>query len=273
MLELPLQTWFFLRWHMQPNSAKQSHSAQGNYQPSVPISLYKELASELQLAQNKVISLQGQNEQLLKQNQTLIREFTKEFEAIANSSQQLLQLLKTLSPEIQAQAQAVMQQEYRQPTEVTPPPPTSELPQAPESVSRSKPVNYLQEIAPRMQDASPKPSANNLETEQVEPRVRRSPEATTTKPKQVNSPSPQLPKKQAPAKSATPSNQSLIQAPTSPKVKTHEGEAANLPVDSKSTADEEAGMNNWWLALTIILIVITSFGAGYFLMRPFINSK
>jgi hypothetical protein len=169
MLELPLQTWFFLRWHMQPNSAKQSQSAQGNYQPSVPISLYKELASELQLAQNKVISLQGQNEQLLKQNQTLIREFTKEFEAIANSSQQLLQLLKTLSPEIQAQAQAVMQQEYRQPAEVKPtevtPPPISELPQPTEPVSRSKPVNYLQEIAPRMQDARPKPSANGLEPE------------------------------------------------------------------------------------------------------------
>jgi hypothetical protein len=260
---------------MQPNSAKQSQSAQGNYQPSVPISLYKELASELQLAQNKVISLQGQNEQLLKQNQTLIREFTKEFEAIANSSQQLLQLLKTLSPEIQAQA--VMQQEYRQPAEVKPtevtPPPTSELPQTPEPISRSKPVNYLQEISPRLQDTKPKPSANGLEPEQKEPRIRRSPEATNTKPKQVNSPLPQLPKKQTPAKSATPSNQSSIQAPTSAKIKTHEGEAANLPVDLESTADEEAGMNNWWLALTIILIVITSFGAGYFLMRPFINSK
>jgi hypothetical protein len=63
------------------------------------------------------------------------------------------------------------------------------------------------------------------------------------------------------------------QVPTSAKVKTYEGEAADLPVDLESTADEEAGMNNWWLALTIILIVITSFGAGYFLMRPFLNSK
>ncbi len=261
---------------MQPNSAKQSQSAQGNYQPSVPISLYKELASELQSAQNKVTSLQVQNEQLLKQNQTLIREFTKEFEAIANSSQQLLQLLKTLSPEIQAQAQAVMQQEYkeyRQP-EIVPPP--SELPKITETISsNSKPVNYLQEIAPRVQETKTKPNVKGLEPEQGEPRVRRSPEATA-KPKSVNTTSPQLPQRQAavksttPSQSATPSNPPSIQAPT-PKVKTHEGEASTLP-DLESDV-EEAGMNNWWLALTIILIVITSFGAGYFLMRPFINSK
>jgi hypothetical protein len=270
---------------MHTNSAKQSQSAQGNYQPSVPISLYKELASELQSAQNKVTSLQVQNEQLLKQNQTLIREFTKEFEAIANSSQQLLQLLKSLSPEIQAQAQAVMQQEYKEyrPPEITPPPqeyrqpePSPELPSEPpkvtETVSKSKPVNYLQEVAPRFQEPKSKPSANSLEPEQGEPRdrqVRRSPEAAA-KPKQGNAPSQQLPKKQAAPKNTTPSQTAAPLAST--KVKTSEGEASTLPADLESSA-EEAGMNNWWLALTIILIVITSFGAGYFLMRPFINSK
>ena len=262
---------------MQTNSAKQSQSPQGNYQPSVPISLYKELAAELQSAQGKVTSLQVQNEQLLKQNQTLIREFTKEFEAIANSSQQLLQLLKSLGPEIQAQAEVVMQQdnrrEYRQ-SEIAPPPSElpSESPKVTETVSKSKPVNYLQEIAPRVQDNKPKPSANGLEPEhgeQREQRVRRSPEAAA-KPKQGNVPLPQLPKKQVAVKNAAPPQS--IQAPASPKVKTNEGEASTLPADLESTA-EEAGTNNWWLALTIILIVITSFGAGYFLMRPFINSK
>ncbi|NJO99208.1 MAG: hypothetical protein HC764_27100 [Pleurocapsa sp. CRU_1_2] len=228
-------------------------------------------------------SLQVQNEQLLKQNQTLIREFTKEFEAIANSSQQLLQLLKSLGPEIQAQAEVVMQQdnrrEYRQ-SEIAPPPSEllSESPKVTETVSKSKPVNYLQEIAPRVQDNKPKPSANGLEPEhgeQREQRVRRSPEATA-KPKQGNAPLPQLPKKQVAVKNTTPPQTSAastpqsIQAPASPKVKTHAGEASTLPADLDSTA-EEAGMNNWWLALTIILIVITSFGAGYFLMRPFIT--
>jgi hypothetical protein len=269
---------------MHTNSAKQSQSAQGNYQPSVPISLYKELASELQSAQNKVTSLQVQNEQLLKQNQTLIREFTKEFEAIANSSQQLLQLLKSLSPEIQAQAQAVTQQEYR---EYRPPEiaqeygqpettPSPELPPASpkvtETVSKSKPVNYLQEVAPRFQETKPKSSANGLQPEQGEPidrQMRRSPEAAA-KPKQGNAPSPQLPKKQAAPKNTTLSQTAAPLA--SPKVKTSEGEASTLPADLESSA-EEAGMNNWWLALTIILIVITSFGAGYFLMRPFINSN
>jgi hypothetical protein len=273
---------------MQTNSAKQSQSPQGNYQPSVPISLYKELAAELQSAQGKVTSLQVQNEQLLKQNQTLIREFTKEFEAIANSSQQLLQLLKNLGPEIQAQAEVVKQQEdnrreYRQPVAPSPSEPLSELPseltKVTETGSKSKPVNYLQEIAPRVQDTKPKPSANGLEKqgEQREQRVRRSPEAAA-KPKPGNAPLPQLPKKQVAVKNAAPSQTSAavtpqsIQVPALPKVKTNEGEASTLPADLESTA-EEAGMNNWWLALTIILIVITSFGAGYFLMRPFINSK
>jgi myosin heavy subunit len=271
---------------MQPNSVKQSQSAQGNYQPSVPISLYKELASELQSAQNKVTSLQVQNEQLLKQNQTLIREFTKEFEAIANSSQQLLQLLKTLSPEIQAQAQAVMQQEhkeykeYKQPEIAPPPPPSetiSELPKVTETVSKSKPVNYLQEVSPRVQDPKAQSNANSLESVQGEQRVRRSSEAGA-KPKQVNSSSPQLPQRQAVVKSvmpsltSAPSASSSTKAPTQ-KVKTYEGEASTIPDDDLESTAEEAGMNNWWLALTIMLIVITSFGAGYFLMRPFINSK
>ncbi len=269
----------FLRWHMQPNSAKQSQSAQGNYQPSVPISLYKELAAELQSAQNKVTSLQVQNEQLLKQNQTLIREFTKEFEAIANSSQQLLQLLKNLGPEIQAQAQVVMQQEYQdysQP-EIPPSELISDLPNITETASPSKPVNYLQEIAPRVQDSKPRPNVSGIESLPGEQRVRRSPEPGA-KPKQVNATSPQLPKKQVTAKSSTPSQTAIPfasqspQAITTPKAKIHEGVASTLPDDLESDV-EEAGMNNWWLALTIALIVITSFGAGYFLMRPFINSK
>lgn len=293
MLELPLQSVIFLRRPMQTNSAAQSQSPQNNYQPSVPISLYKELAAELQSAQHKVTSLQLQNEHLLKTNQTLIQEFTKEFEAIALSSQQLLQLLRTLSVDTQEQRSPqpeipqpeIKPLEEHKPQDFTPPP----VNRLAEPVARSKPVNYLQLSTPNVQVNRPQESkpqvnkprpatsgnGNSAKVEHVN--LPKKSQESVMKPKQANVSSPQM-QKQAGTKPVVDAKTAAKTAASSPaisspvsKLKTHQEEPSS-PLDLESTSDE-GSINGWWLALTICLIVVTSFGAGYFLMRPLVKSK
>lgn len=75
-----------------------STSAQ-NYCPSVPISVYRELAAELQAAQAMLDSLNGQNQQLIQQNQKL----RQEVEKVLQSSQHLQQVMDSLTPVTSAQ--------------------------------------------------------------------------------------------------------------------------------------------------------------------------
>ena len=65
-----------------------------NYCPSVPISVYRELAAELQAAQAMLDSLNGQNQQLVKQNQKL----RQEVEKVLQSTQHLQQVVDSLTP-------------------------------------------------------------------------------------------------------------------------------------------------------------------------------
>src|ERR671932_193136 len=59
------------------------------YSPSVPISVYRELAAELQTAQAMLDSLKAQNQQLVKQNQQL----RQEVEKVVQSAQHLQQIV------------------------------------------------------------------------------------------------------------------------------------------------------------------------------------
>jgi cobalamin biosynthesis Mg chelatase CobN len=288
---------------MQNNSATQSQSSQNNYQPSVPISLYKELAAELQSAQTKVTSLQLQNEHLLKTNQTLIREFTKEFEAISNSSQQLLQFLRTLSAD--TQEQPLLKSEIQQ-QEIAPEPKLQDFPASAsavqtsvhkliEPVAKPQSVNYSQVSAHPIQDNQrpenkpqeskrpenkPRPTNNNNNNNASKGNVAKVEHVDLPKRAQepVGRPKHNVPstlsKKQAvnkvvaDAKTATVSP--VLSSPAS-KLKTHQ-EESSTSANLESTADE-GSINGWWLALTICLIVVTSFGAGYFLMRPLVKAK
>lgn len=63
------------------------------YSPSVPISVYRELAAELQAAQTTVDSLKSQNQQLVKQNQQL----QQQVEKVVHSAQHLQQIVSSFS--------------------------------------------------------------------------------------------------------------------------------------------------------------------------------
>ncbi|MGB7442924.1 MAG: hypothetical protein WA919_17815 [Coleofasciculaceae cyanobacterium] len=62
--------------------------------PSVPISVYRELAAELQTAQAMLESLNNQNKQLVKQNKQL----RQEVEKVVQSAQHLQQVITSLEP-------------------------------------------------------------------------------------------------------------------------------------------------------------------------------
>lgn len=65
-------------------------SEQG-YSPSVPISLYREVAAELQEAQARLESLKAHNQQLIQQNQQLQREIN----TVVNAAHQLQQAVNS----------------------------------------------------------------------------------------------------------------------------------------------------------------------------------
>jgi hypothetical protein len=57
-----------------------------------------------------------------------------------------------------------------------------------------------------------------------------------------------------------------------PKLEIRE-EISSRPLRTESIEDssESGGLSGWMLTLTIVAIILTSFGAGYLLMRPFVK--
>ncbi len=78
-------------------------------------------------------------------------------------------------------------------------------------------------------------------------------------------------RQQAPARQKTGSQSEMIpQAQVLPKLFTEQsGERLDLALDSKG--DKEIG--GIWLALSIILIIVTAFGAGFLIMKPLLNDR
>jgi hypothetical protein len=82
------------------------------YSPAVPISVYRELAAELQTAQAMVDSLKAQNQQLVRQNQQLRQEVEKVVQS-AQHLQQIVASFGTGSPVEMPHSRPVIQPEPR----------------------------------------------------------------------------------------------------------------------------------------------------------------
>ena len=78
--------------NLSPSNHQQDNPAP-NYRPSVPISLYRELAAELEVTQGKLIAIQSENQTLRQQNQ----ELRQEIERIANQGQKLQELVASVA--------------------------------------------------------------------------------------------------------------------------------------------------------------------------------
>jgi cobalamin biosynthesis Mg chelatase CobN len=240
--------WFTSQPSMQANPVSKSQSSQTSYQASVPISLYRELAAELQRTQAKLSTAQFQNEQINKHNQLLI----KEFEAITQSAQRIQMMMAqstssaTKLSDVVAnirstsQAQAIAQSKVQAQAVA-------------QTVARSMAQPQTSPQAPSPAQPIAEMAMSNGNVSSKEPIVASMPmyEIDAFTPPEPMFTSNLKPKKQ-------------------PKTSTHQEIATGY--DRQDSASS-GNMSGWWLALTIILIVGTSFGAGYFLMRPFINNS
>ncbi|AVH70564.1 hypothetical protein [Nostoc sp. 'Lobaria pulmonaria (5183) cyanobiont'] len=176
------------------------------YPPSVPLSVYRELSTELQAVQARLNALTIQNQQLAQENQLLRQEITKVVESFSRL-QNFVDSHATPSYHQANQASDDVKSAAKQPVTQARPP---------QQVSRSRP-SVVPKTPPeksRRQDFSTPVMEMNFPIS----------EPVFIEEQQVN-----------------------YYSTTEPDVK---------------------GINGWWLIITILLIMLTAFSAGYFIVRP-----
>ncbi|WP_346293882.1 hypothetical protein [Sphaerothrix gracilis] len=195
------------------SSARLEPAHAAGHTPSVPISVYRELATELQATKAMIDTLRTRNEQLVRQNQQL-------------------------QQEVQHFVQATLQ--LGQFAGVSP------------QTSSSMP-----EMAPNA--PLPAPGSPPLE-----------PQGTVAKSSEMPQKAPQkAPKERPPAKPLSSALQPLKQAALE-KLYTEQPSRPAAPGNLESSPRELSGL---WLAVSIIFIVTTAFGAGFLIMKPLLNQR
>lgn len=239
-------------------------SSQAGYQASVPVTVYRELAAELQSTQAKLSFFQLQNDQLTKQNQMLLQEF----EAIAQSTDRVQAILAQSNlpdsklTEVLAGIRASSQvnpapsrnnpQPQGRPPVAKPRPEVKPTPQAsPRKVAVQKTTNAIQEALSRARQIATDSTPQNDNESMVSEALYYDSSFAAF---------------EAPAPASTRKTKAL------PKLEIRE-EISSSPLrnESMEEATESTGLSGWVLTVTIVAIVLTSFGAGYLLMRPFVK--
>jgi hypothetical protein len=184
------------------NPVKRSTTA--THPPSVPLYVYRELATELQATQAQLDALTAKNQQLAQENQYLRQEITEVVQAFAH-----LQKLVD-SPRVDQVG-------------------SSQLPRNNQEVKKPTP--------PPSKEARPRP--------QSRPRPPEAPKASTRRPDfsvpvlEIGSNVPET-------------------------IFIEEQPVRYYP--SMATRTKE--FSGWWLIITIVLTMLTAFGAGYLIVRP-----
>jgi cobalamin biosynthesis Mg chelatase CobN len=184
--------------------APASNASTSSYAPSVPISVYRELAAELQSTKTTVDSLRSQNQQLAQQNQRLRQELQK----LAQSAVQTQQVVEAL-PAIA--------------------------------------------IDPLTQEAI-------LQSDSIAPKSQ--PEGTKSQPSRSKTAAKATSGKKGKGKRPAP-------APKSPEVYVIEQDEKRPSQSDERSSD----MGGLWLSIVLILIVISTFSAGFLIVRPLFNDS
>jgi len=201
--------------------------------PSVPISVYRELATELQATQGLVDSLTQQNQQLSQQNQHLRQEMLR----FADAAQQLRQAIDSSQP-------------------------ASPDPRA--SVSQLVTITGTDEMA-LGQDA-----ANSL-PERLSESLGDGVSGLANQFGKMVKPKPMAKSPRAGAKGqGRPAAKRPQPAPPPQRLYTEE---RLEPSRSTQPSGKTTDFSGLWLATTILLIVVTAFGAGFLIMKPLLNSN
>ncbi len=209
---------------------------QGNRQaPSVPISVYRELATELRATQAMADSLTQQNQQLTQQNQVLRQEMIR----FADSAARLKQAIEGSQP---------------QPIEV------------PRAMGTPMEINFGAEPG-AMQSGAIQPGQLSEDSSGFLPE--RLSESVGEGVSNLTSQITQMMKPKAKAKKA-PKPPQRPQAAPPQRLYTEERLDANRPGQLSQQSSDMSGL---WLAATILLIVISAFGAGFLIMKPLLSNS
>jgi len=297
--------------------AESTQSASGHYAPSVPMSVYRELATELRANKAVIDSLNSRNQQLMEQNQRLRQEIHNVVQATLSLGQfagvarkanpdgfpnaiapdtlsrlvnaqretqndaqpQPPQNAQAVQPEVNAPVQeapdlvreiaqaAAMQSAARrsQPSVVMP-----SQPSAPPRARSPRPIQHTPQNTPQDRAQSERPTEKRR-VKAKSPKRDDSREAlpkrkSAQKPKAVKAPKAVQPSKKAElaAIANTPSTQAFSKLFTE-----QSGEYRSSVMESS----EEKEIGGIWLALSIVLIIVTAFGAGFLIMKPLLNDR
>ncbi len=226
------------------------------YQASVPVTVYRELAAELQSSQAKLSFFQLQNEQLTKQNQMLLQEF----EAIAQSTDRVQSIL-TQSNLPDAKLSEVLAG-IRAASQVNTAP----------SRGNPQPQGRPPASKPRPTDKPATASSRKVAVQQTTNAIQ---EAISRARQLAHESSPQALEQPIVGETLYYDSSFAVfdtLAPPAPKLEIRE-EVSSRPLRTESieSSKEASGLSGWVLTVTIVAIVLTSFGAGYLLMRPFVK--
>ncbi|MGD1941307.1 MAG: hypothetical protein ACFB0G_08330 [Leptolyngbyaceae cyanobacterium] len=217
-----------------------SATAPSSYSPAVPISVYRELATELKLTQTTLDALTQQNQQLLRQN-TLLR---TEIQRFVQSAEQLGHFAGIMPPEAPAAMPNRVMIEREEPSThfdlFAQPPVAPAAPQSP-------PAEAAVPVAP---PAEPAPATAPPAAAPVTERETRT---------QAIVPHPKVRKRDRPKPNRSQANKQRL------FTEQPEGMRPLSKVASRSD------MGNLWLATTILLVVVSAFGAGFLIMRPLLS--
>lgn len=192
----------------------------GSYAPSVPISVYRELAAELKVTQQSVNALTKQNQSLVRQNQLL----RNEIQRFVQAAEQLGSFIGVSSQEASLEQPSLATATPNQGR-------THRRASAPSTVeaSQAAPEDAILIAEPVTVD----------ETSMI---VAHSPSHEGDRPTPPSAPA----------------------SPVQPRLFTEQPEGMRPLSKTISRPD----LNNLWLATTILMVIVTAFGAGFLIMRP-----
>jgi hypothetical protein len=218
-------------------------SAPAGYAPAVPISVYRELATELKTTQMTLDALTQQNQQLLRQNKLL----RTEIQRFVQAAEQLGHFAGVMPPEVATGQPNMMPPGRVQEVAGEPDLFAKHAPQEPTPRSESTPQRHPQEPASRPAAKSPRAD----EFAAPDPRHPVNASAIVHRPQERQ-------RDRAHPPHVDPNKQRLF---------TEQPEG--MRPFSKVASRPDLG--NLWLATTILLVVVSAFGAGFLIMRPLLG--
>lgn len=292
---------------MKPfHKAEPVQSAPTHYSPSVPMSVYRELAAELRANKAVIDSLNSRNQQLITQNQRLKQEIHNVVQATLNLGQfagvarpaehtqqeSSAEFPSAIAPDTLAKlvrAQGEARKSIPSAPVTAPLAEQSatadyvgqlEMPAVPETPAHHTGNRQDRQTALRRKPRPIQKASANPKSPDRAPAPRKSVAKPAAKAvvKKVQSKTQNRSQGNSQAKVKSPASvaprssqrEAIVQTKPLPKLFTEQaGEYRNAPLSS----GEEKEIGGIWLALSIILIIVTAFGAGFLIMKPLLNDR